>query len=241
MKTNFINSRTGLVILFSLILFSTFSLVEAAPPIKQVTTIIDKGIEIEVPIMGTIQQNMPFKFHIHAHNATDGLLLRDDVIDYCNIHLYDPTTGGHLIEDNMSFDSNNMDWEYYVEGGNFTKIGQYAILFYCEVSDEIGGFFEYPFFITVEGITLDEVSTDLNTTYIWIILVLLYGIAFIGFFGKNDVVAIFGGMGMMAFGIIIMSQGILIFENYVTRIIAYLTIGLGAFFAIASGVNMNEN
>lgn len=131
-----------------LLVFSMFNLVSAAPPFIQESD-TTTGVIIEAPIKSAIKQGEDWMFHIHAYNATSGVRLTNESVD-CMIHLYDPLNGGHLIEDNMSFDANGIDFEYTVLGGNFTTIGQYAVLFDCE-DTTIGGFIEYPFYVTLSG------------------------------------------------------------------------------------------
>jgi hypothetical protein len=145
MKKKLLMSVLGIMMLMSM-----FSLVAAQPPFEQ-SLALDKSIQLEVPVISYIEQGKDFKFHIHPHNVTDGLLIPQSEISYCMIHLYSPVDGGHLIEANMTPDSNGIDWEYEVLGGNFTETGQYAVLLYCEVEGEIGGFFEYGFDVLPNG------------------------------------------------------------------------------------------
>ncbi len=80
----------------------------------------EKGILIETPIIEFHKINNSFKFHIHAHNSTDGLLL-DNTTTNCIIHIYTPEGGGHIMEDDMGFDSNSIEFEYELGGGNLTE------------------------------------------------------------------------------------------------------------------------
>lgn len=137
--------RYLLIFLLGLLLIS---IVSAVPPIQQ-TQIIDTGIIIETPIIETHTYNQSFIFQVHAYNASNGMLLTNDTT-YCVLHLYDTYDGTHLVESNMSFDSNGIDFEYNISAGNFTKIGQYTALIYCS-GDGIGGFFEYSFDVTTTG------------------------------------------------------------------------------------------
>ncbi len=140
--------KKGIMLLFLFVLSLTF--IQAQPPFEQSLN-LDKGIQLEIPIIESIEQGKDFKFHVHTHNVSDGLLIPQSEILYCSFHLYNTANGGHLIEDNMTADSNGIDWEYEVAGGNFSEIGQYAIVIYCEVEDEIGGFFEFGFDVTKNG------------------------------------------------------------------------------------------
>lgn len=77
-----------------------------------------------------------------------------------------------------------------------------------------------------------------NQAFYIVIILLVYGIAFIGFFGKNEWITIFGGLIMMFLGIYIVNNGIIIFRDVFTNGIAYVTIGLGAFFSLFSTLSM---
>ena len=140
------------VLLLSVLLIS---FVGAIPP-TQTNTIIDSGIDVESPIISVHTQNESFKFHVHTYNSTDGTRFTNETIS-CFIHLYSPTNGGHLIEENMSFDSNGIDFEYEVAGGNFSELGQYAVLMDCE-DTVIGGYIEYGFDVTANGKIIPESS-----------------------------------------------------------------------------------
>lgn len=146
-----------LMIVFLLALL-VFPLATAQPPFQRSEFNL-QGINIEVPMFESILVNQTFEFHAHAHNFSDGLLLKNDTTN-CTIHLYD-MNGDHLIESLMEWNGNDFDFELEVEGGNFSEIGQYAVLLYCEAIDEngdreIGGFFGYPFLVTYTGKTFSE-------------------------------------------------------------------------------------
>lgn len=157
--------------IFFITLLLSISFISAAPPF-QTSTPSALGIQIESPVIEYIQVNEDFNFHVHAHNATSGLLLTNETAS-CTIHVYSgPDNGIHIIETEMEFDASNLvDFEYTVLGGNFSEPGQYAVLFYCEVPDEIGGFFEQGFYVTKTG-----QSVSLSNS---IIVIALFGLALI--------------------------------------------------------------
>lgn len=156
--------------LFAFLLLISFSV--AQPPFQETTTIRSTGIEIEVPIIETHKIDTTYNFHIHAHNASTGLLLANDTTN-CTIHLY-KSDGNHVIQERMSFDNNSIDFEFEVDGGNFTEAGQYAVVFYCE-AEERGGFFEHPFMITNEGNKLTLSDSLVRIFLIIFFIVLLAG------------------------------------------------------------------
>jgi hypothetical protein len=140
-------NKSGCILLLILISVVAFSQISSAQPPLQRTVIIAQGIQIESPIIEFHQANTTFDFHIHAHNGTDGILLTN-VTTNCTIHIYDPITGEHIFQSLMGFSSNLFDFDIEVNAGNFTQLGQYAVLFYCEVPGEIGGFLEHSFTVT---------------------------------------------------------------------------------------------
>lgn len=145
--------RKCLTIFFLLsVLLLSFNMVNAQPPFQQSST--ELGITLEAPIIEYHPLNQTYEFHVHAHNSTDGLILTNETTN-CTIHIYRPSDGEHVVEDIMGFNpENNIDFEYEAGAGNFSEIGQYAVVFYCEVEDEIGGFFEYGFDVSPNGIQL---------------------------------------------------------------------------------------
>ena len=80
----------------------------------------------------------------------------------------------------------------------------------------------------------------INTKYISLIITLIYAISFFGFFGRNEWMTILGGMAMVALGVYMISQGLLIYRDWITNYLSYITIGLGAFFAIVAAISVIE-
>jgi len=95
-------------------------------------------------------------------------------------------------------------------------------VFSCEVID---------FLITPSG------RSD-NSSYFIVIILIIYAVAFIGFFGKNEWVTMIGGLAMMILGLYIVRNGIIIYRDFLTNAISYFTIGLGAFFSLYTGYEL---
>ena len=153
-----------------LFLFS-LSFVSAQPPF-QVTETINKGIQIQAPVIQYHEIGQDFEFIIHAHNGSDGLILQNDSIN-CTIHIY-KDNGKHIVANNMIFKAGfDLDFDLEVDGGNFTEVGQYSVIFYCESIGEIGGFFVYGFDVTYTG---DPIPTGFDGRFILLLcFVLLAG------------------------------------------------------------------
>lgn len=96
--------------------------------------------------------------------------------------------------------------------------------------DGIATVFAYDFEITPSG----QSGTE-NIVFFIVIILIVYGLTFFGFFGKNIPITILGGMAMIFLGVYLISQGVIIYRDTLTNYIAYLTIGVGiitSFWAI---------
>jgi hypothetical protein len=231
-------SRKKIVILPILFLFLfsiSLSFVSAVDVV--VNTGVGVGIAIEHPISEPIAVNQTHKFHFHIFNMTDGKpILANKLTTNCTFHLYNPE-GSHILKVNNIVSGDDIyDYEQIVTGGNFSYPGIYSYVFQCN-SSTIGGFYTKSIEVTPQG---NSGGTD-TSNYFWILIILTWGVAFIGFFGKNVWVTVFGGMGMVIFGIYTLTQGIIIYENWVTLAISYFSMGLGAFFMIYSLVEYIED
>lgn len=71
-------------------------------------------------------------------------------------------------------------------------------------------------------------SGNENIVFFIFIILLIYGITFIGFFGRNIPMTILGGMALIFLGIYLINHGIIIFRDDLTNYVSYLTIGIGA-------------
>ncbi len=71
-----------------------------------------------------------------------------------------------------------------------------------------------------------------NIVFFVIIIVIVYGIALLGFFGKNQTMSMIGGGIMILLGIYFINEGIVIYRDNLTNYLSYVTIGLGFFFTM---------
>lgn len=139
-------NKTILASLFVFMFMLSFAV--AQPPFQQSS--LDTGITIETSVTMSHPINEDYFFNIHAQNSSNGLLLTNETTN-CTIHIFRPSDGDHILEEQMPFDTNGIDFDRVVEGGNFTEIGQYWVLFNCEVEGDIGGFIAYGFDVTYTG------------------------------------------------------------------------------------------
>jgi len=90
---------------------------------------------------------------------------------------------------------------------------------------------------TIEfSVTPSGSSGGANIAFFIFVIVLIYSITFIGFFGKDEYITILGAMAMLFLGIYLFNNGVIIFRDDITRYISYLTMGIGALLAIWTGI-----
>lgn len=76
-------------------------------------------------------------------------------------------------------------------------------------------------------------SGNINFLGFSILIILgLYTITFVGFFGRNAWISLFGGMALIPLGLFTLLNGIDIFRNTATEIFSWTTIGVGSFISL---------
>jgi len=172
--------KRSVIILSIFFIVLTMSCLNAQPPF-QTSNVAEKSIVIESPVIEYHKLNQNFTFNLHAHNSTDGTLINHSNISRCLIHIYNPLNGEHLIEQDMTTNGNDMDFELEILGGNFSTSGEYSGYLYCEINpllEKRGGFFQYSFIVNPEG----KENTNFGETTIYIFLIVLFILAGIGFY-----------------------------------------------------------
>jgi hypothetical protein len=119
---------------------------------------------------------------------------------------------------------------YYYEFCDTTQLGDYQINGHFDVkgSDEV---WNYKISITPSG-----TSGSANTAFFIFVILLIYGITLVGYLKQDYYITILGSMGMLFLGIYLFNNGIMIFRDDITRVISYITIGLGALISIVMGI-----
>ena len=116
-------------------------------------------LDIRVPFIDAIKQGIEdVTLHTHVFNRTTGEPVTPDKSDVsCYLHLYN-ITGQHILQEEMTPDSNTLEWKLDIGAGNFSVLGQHSILLYCNNSD-IGGFVSEEFEITQSGLRITDTDT----------------------------------------------------------------------------------
>lgn len=149
--------------------FLVFILVSTTLAVKDTQVIMgeDEGLIIELPPHEVLKQSREYKLHVHVFNKTNGYPIKNDTA-FCLVHLYN-LSGSHILEDNMSWDSNNVDFQLTIDGGNFSDSGFVSYIIQCNTSS-VGGAVAGQFQVTPTG----EEKQDYLGLYIMLIAVGLF-------------------------------------------------------------------
>lgn len=146
-----------------------------------------EGLIIEYPQYKYIQQGQNFTLHTHVIDGQNGTIITNETT-YCFLQLYDKS-GRHVLQENMSYSDNGLEFELYISEGNFTDLGLYAYIIQCN-GTEGGGFNAGNFEVTDTGKSKVN-SGDSNSTVILFMVFLIIGLFLlplkIGNFTKNIV------------------------------------------------------
>lgn len=222
------NNFSGRKNLFGLFVFSFFFLflignITAAPPVTT-TQQFQTGYVIEDSPQKILTQNQTFQVNFFVYNLSNGLLINNVGVE-CVYYLAS-NKGNVIFYGSVPYlaEGRYGHWGINITNNNFSYAGEYAYGIKCN-STSYGGVTVGTYNVTPKGLE--------NDVGFYIILILLtYGIGLIGFFGKNQWVSVIGGMSMMVFGIFVLTQGITIYLNWVTQVISYMSLGLGALFIL---------
>lgn len=144
-------------------------LINAQPPFQEATG--DRTLEIRFPQSNVLELGQDISYHFHVYNRSDGLLVTNSSAD-CFIHLYN-ATGSHIFQGTMGFDSNGIDWELFIDGGNFSQIGFISFIVWCNTTNQ-GGFVSGSLDVTHSGRLLTDADSK-----IYILLIILAIIALV--------------------------------------------------------------
>lgn len=175
------------VILLVLFLFLLFPLVNAQPPFAEEGAFTE-GFFVEFTPIEIHKVNQTLQINAHVFNISNGVEL-DNATVICTISLFNQS-GHHLIDSvNMTFETVGNDWEFVIDGPNFTTLGNYAYLTDCQDSvNGLGGFVAVEFEMTGTAEILTEgraiVIIGLLGLFAFLFVINIGGIALLP--SKND-------------------------------------------------------
>lgn len=148
--------------LFSILFLISF--ISAAPPITTVQQ-FTSGYVVQVPKDNVLKINNPYNFEFHVYNVSNGIPITSGIS--CNFHLYN-SSGKHQLEFTNSVASAGLDYNFYVEGDNFTELGtSYYYHITCN-STNLGGYRAVDLEVTSQG---DEINTSHSLIYIILLII----------------------------------------------------------------------
>lgn len=209
-----------MTLIFSLFLMTTVS---AQPQTNLQVFTADNKIQISYPKVTTQETKEDFDINYRTFNVSSGKFMNNDSMK-CNISLINKQ-GDIIYQEDSKYSPSDRFWKNEINGSYFEETGNYRYEILC-IDGEIDGFVSGKYQITETG------EEEFDTTYAIIILIISFGTAFIGFFGKNIWVSIIGGIIMIFFGIYTITNGIAGFDNQLTEVISIISIGLGFFFTL---------
>ena len=218
-------SKGAILPVISLLIFSLFLMttVSAQPQTNIQVSTADNKIQISYPKLTIQEINKNFKVNFRTFNVSSGKFLDNNSMD-CNISLINKS-GDIFYQEESEYNPSIKFWENKINKSYFDESGNYRYEILC-IDGEIDGFVSGEYKVTETG------EEEFDTTYAIIILLISFGTAFIGFFGKNIWVTVIGGIIMIFFGIYTMTNGIVGFNNQLTEVISIISIGLGFFFTL---------
>jgi len=135
--------------LFFVLLFLGFPMFAyAQPPFQEI--ISDSQYLIETPLFRFHEINTDYLLHAHVINSTSGAIITNETA-YCFIHLYN-INGSHILQKNMSFDNNGIEFELLIGASNFTTINENWFILQCQNYDnKVGGIISGNYYVTETG------------------------------------------------------------------------------------------
>ncbi len=149
---------------------------------------------------------------------------------YCNISRVTNQDDIVLVS-NLPFDKDGTYYSKTLDAGNSSTLGTHTYCYDCgNTVESETGCIDYE--VTPTG--RDGSS---NIVFFVIVIVLVYGITFMGFFySKNIPITILGGMLMIFLGLYMIRNGIIIYRDDLTNYLSYVTTALG--FIISSWASL---
>lgn len=228
---NFNGGKMGLSYLLPLLfLLIVMPLISAVPPVTQVQS-FNEGYVIQIPQDNIIKLKQSYTFEFHVSNISNGIPIVAGAS--CMFHLYGPD-GVHILTMYDDTVSNSYDYEFFVDGKNFTSIESYYYYIGCNSSSR-GGFSESILRVTPSGI-------ESTNNYFWLIIVLSIGLMILGFALRNAPITILGSFASTFVGLYIIINGINgIKDNVYTWVIGLILLVISIYIAVKSSWEMIED
>jgi len=176
-----------ILFIFLFILVYIVPTISAAQPSIITQTSTPTQLSLAYPKILDTTINKSVKFHFHIFNSSGIPINNSD----CGFHLYDPV-GNHIIENNdLPLDSNGMEFTANIGGGNFSMLGRYTWISWCNISVE-GGFISSSIDVvdnnSIEFInTPDTYDSSASVAVIIFVMFIAFGLIMLPFAKENFV------------------------------------------------------
>ena len=145
----------------------------------------------------------------------------------CNFTRLSSPSNDTLLS-NMQAIKDGTYYSFNVLGGNSTELGTYTYCYSCGKSVESRvGCVDIP-------VTPSGRNGSSNIALVILLIIIVYAITFISFFGRNMILSILTGMLMTFFGLWIIRNGLVIYRDNLTNYFGYATMAIGALIALWS-------
>jgi len=134
------------------------------------------------------------------------------------------------IMSNVETTKDGTHYSYNLDGGNTTTLGTYTYCYYCGNSeDSETGCIDFE-------VTPSGRDGNSNIALVIILIVMIYAVTFISFYGRNIPLSVLTGMMMTFFGVWIVRNGIVVYRDNLTNYFGYATIFIGALIALWAAI-----
>jgi hypothetical protein len=142
-----------------------------------------------------------------------------------------PTPNPNVAIQNQLMNKNGNSYTWNYTDTNKTGVYTYG---YC---DDVGNCYGNSFEVTPSGY-----CGGTSIAFFIIVIVIIYVITFIGYFKRDVTIALLGSMACIILGIYLFNNGVIIFRDDITRVLSYVTLGLGFAISLIIGISyIQEN
>lgn len=162
-----------LIIILMFILLSSFCYGAKDP---QTITTQDSLLTIKFLDFDAFPTNTEIEFPFHVYNNSNGIALGQNYNINCTMHLYNKL-GSHLYINSDTSPSQLYDYELTINNSVITSPGEYTYVIQCvcyNCSEQpLGGFIQYSFYATENGIINEQNYLPIVFTILSVIVLLL--------------------------------------------------------------------
>lgn len=132
----------------------------------------------------------------------------------------------NTIFSNVETTKDGTYYSYLLDGSNTEELGWYRYFYDCgNAVESMTG--KIDFQITPQGRSGND-----NIALFIILIVMIYAVTFVSFFGRNVPLSILTGMLLSFSGVWIIRNGMIIYRDNLTNYFGYVTIGIGAIISL---------